>query len=34
VPNSDITHDATVLRRVIDGLRAIPNSRGVLRDTD
>ncbi len=34
VPNSDIIHDATVLRRVIDGLRAIPNSRGVLRDTD
>lgn len=34
VPHTDVTHDATVLRRVIDGLRAIPNSRGVLRDTD
>ena len=34
VPDSDDTHDASVLRRVIDGLRAIPDSRGVLRDTD
>lgn len=34
VPDVDVTHDASVLRRVIDGLRAIPNSRGVLRDTD
>jgi hypothetical protein len=34
VPESDDTHDASVLRRVIDGLRAIPDSRGVLRDSD
>ncbi|MFC3574678.1 DUF742 domain-containing protein [Streptomyces yaanensis] len=34
VPRADVTHDASVLRRVIDGLRAIPDSRGVLRDTD
>ncbi|MER6356293.1 DUF742 domain-containing protein [Streptomyces sp. NPDC001634] len=34
VPHADATHDASVLRRVIDGLRAIPDSRGVLRDTD
>ena len=34
VPNSDVTHDSSVLRRVIDGLRAIPDSRGVLRDSD
>ncbi|MEU0068254.1 DUF742 domain-containing protein [Streptomyces sp. NPDC006332] len=34
VPDSDVIHDASVLRRVIDGLRAIPDSRGVLRDTD
>ncbi|MDQ0598143.1 hypothetical protein QF037_002488 [Streptomyces canus] len=34
VPDSDDTHDASVLRRVIDGLRAIPDSRGVLRDSD
>ncbi|MEV7991347.1 DUF742 domain-containing protein [Streptomyces sp. NPDC086077] len=34
VPNAAVTHDASVLRRVIDGLRAIPDSRGVLRDTD
>ncbi|MBC7270508.1 MULTISPECIES: DUF742 domain-containing protein [Streptomyces] len=34
VPDTADTHDASVLRRVIDGLRAIPDSRGVLRDTD
>ncbi|MDL5204431.1 DUF742 domain-containing protein [Streptomyces sp. ALI-76-A] len=34
VPDSGATHDSSVLRRVIDGLRAIPDSRGVLRDTD
>lgn len=34
VPDSGVTHDASVLRRLIDGLRAIPDSRGVLRDTD
>jgi hypothetical protein len=34
VPHTDVTHDSSVLRRVIDGLRAIPDSRGVFRDTD
>ncbi|NEC84748.1 DUF742 domain-containing protein [Streptomyces sp. SID12501] len=34
VPDSGVTHDSSVLRRVIDGLRAIPDSRRVLRDTD
>ncbi|MFE9610024.1 DUF742 domain-containing protein [Streptomyces sp. NPDC006012] len=34
VPDFESTHDPSVLRRVIDGLRAIPDSRGVLRDTD
>ena len=34
VPDSGVTHDASVLRRLIDGLRAIPDSRGVLRDSD
>ncbi|MFE0512245.1 DUF742 domain-containing protein [Streptomyces sp. NPDC058964] len=34
VPDFEATHDAAVLRRVIDGLRAVPDSRGVLRDTD
>ncbi|MER6629570.1 DUF742 domain-containing protein [Streptomyces sp. NPDC000987] len=34
VPVSGAAHDATVLRRVIDALRAIPDSRGVVRDTD
>ncbi|GAA3846672.1 DUF742 domain-containing protein [Streptomyces sp. NPDC003631] len=34
VPHIDVTRDASVLRRVIDGLRAVPDSRGVLRDTD
>ncbi|MFJ4784829.1 DUF742 domain-containing protein [Streptomyces sp. NPDC001002] len=34
VPDSGVTHDATVLRRVIDALRAIPDSRGAVRDTD
>lgn len=29
VPDSGVVHDASVLRRVIDGLRAIPDSRGV-----
>ncbi|WP_217213336.1 DUF742 domain-containing protein [Streptomyces sp. AC550_RSS872] len=28
VPDSAVVHDASVLRRVIDGLRAIPDSRG------
>ncbi|MFG2129908.1 DUF742 domain-containing protein [Streptomyces sp. NPDC048751] len=34
VPDADVTHDASVLRRLIDGLRAIPDSQGVLRDSD
>ena len=34
VPDTGIIHDASVLRRVIDALRAIPDSRGVLRDSD
>lgn len=34
VPDVEATHDASVLRRVIDGLRAVPDSRGELRDTD
>ncbi|MBO4254299.1 DUF742 domain-containing protein [Streptomyces griseorubiginosus] len=34
VPDSGVTHDASVLRRVIEALRAIPDSRGVLRDSD
>ncbi|MER5504959.1 DUF742 domain-containing protein [Streptomyces sp. NPDC002766] len=34
VPDTGVVHDATVLRRVIDALRAIPDSRGVLRDSD
>ncbi|WP_329136862.1 DUF742 domain-containing protein [Streptomyces sp. NBC_01476] len=33
VPNTDAAQDPSVLRRVIDGLRAIPDSRGTLRDT-
>ncbi|MEU8750301.1 DUF742 domain-containing protein [Streptomyces chartreusis] len=34
VPDSGVVHDASVLRRVIDGLRAIPDARGVLSDSD
>ena len=34
VPNTDTAQDVAVLRRVIDGLRTIPDSRGALRDTD
>lgn len=34
VPDSGVVHDASILRRVIDGLRAIPDARGVLRDSD
>jgi hypothetical protein len=34
VPDVAATHDASVLRRVIEGLRAIPDSRGALRDSD
>lgn len=29
VPDAGAVHDASVLRRIIDGLRAIPDSRGV-----
>ncbi|MET8946186.1 DUF742 domain-containing protein [Streptomyces sp. NPDC004542] len=32
-PNAAIAQDLSVLRRVIDGLRAVPDSRGTLRDT-
>ncbi|MGC9543441.1 DUF742 domain-containing protein [Streptomyces sp. UG1] len=34
VPDSGVVHDASVLRRVIDGLRAIPDARGVRSDSD
>ncbi|BBB00091.1 hypothetical protein RVR_6989 [Actinacidiphila reveromycinica] len=34
VPKADIGRDVSVLRRVIDGLRTIPDSRGTLHDTD
>ncbi|MFJ9862677.1 DUF742 domain-containing protein [Streptomyces sp. NPDC101165] len=34
VPDVEATHDASVLRRVIDGLRAVSDSRGVPSDTD
>jgi len=33
VPRPDTARDLSVLRRVIDGLRSIPDSRGTLRDT-
>lgn len=33
VPNAGTARDISVLRRVIDGLRAVPDSRGTLRDT-
>lgn len=33
VPNSRTAQDLSILRRVIDGLRAVPDSRGTLRDT-
>ncbi|AJT69330.1 hypothetical protein T261_7733 [Streptomyces lydicus] len=33
VPNARTTQDISVLRRVIDGLRAVPDSRGTLRDS-
>ncbi|GAB2580486.1 hypothetical protein GCM10027168_11690 [Streptomyces capparidis] len=32
-PNARSAQDLSVLRRVIDGLRAVPDSRGTLRDT-
>lgn len=34
VPHAGTAQDVSVLRRVIDGLRTIPDSRGILRDTD
>ncbi|MER6379076.1 DUF742 domain-containing protein [Streptomyces sp. NPDC001250] len=34
VPDAATTHDASVLRRLIDGLRAIPDSRGIPSDID
>ncbi|MEU8994340.1 DUF742 domain-containing protein [Streptomyces caniferus] len=33
VPDAGTTQDISVLRRVIDGLRAVPDSRGALRDS-
>ncbi|WNE98531.1 DUF742 domain-containing protein [Streptomyces luomodiensis] len=33
VPEAGTVHDISVLRRVIDGLRAVPDSRGSLRDS-
>ncbi|MFJ9850350.1 DUF742 domain-containing protein [Streptomyces sp. NPDC101150] len=33
VPNAGTTRDISVLRRVIDGLRAVPDSRDTLRDS-
>ncbi|MFI8851335.1 DUF742 domain-containing protein [Streptomyces sp. 891-h] len=33
VPNAKTAQDISVLRRVIDGLRAVPDSRGSLRDS-
>lgn len=32
LPQGNSARDASVLRRVIDGLRAVPDSRGALRD--
>lgn len=32
VPRADAAQDASVLRRVIDGLRTVPDSRGILRE--
>ncbi|MGW0839370.1 DUF742 domain-containing protein [Streptomyces sp. NPDC002787] len=32
-PNARAAQDLSVLRRVIDGLRAVPDSRGALRDS-
>ncbi|EGX54762.1 hypothetical protein SZN_36284 [Streptomyces zinciresistens K42] len=34
VPDSGVVQDASVLRRVIEGLRAIPDARGVRSDSD
>ncbi|MFE5814682.1 DUF742 domain-containing protein [Streptomyces sp. NPDC056479] len=34
VPDSGVVQDASVLRRVIDGLRAIPDAQGILSDSD
>ena len=33
VPNARTAQDISVLRRVIDGLRAVPDSRGILRNS-
>ncbi len=33
LPQGNSARDASVLRRVIDGLRAVPDSRGALRDS-
>jgi hypothetical protein len=32
VPRANAAQDASVLRRVIDGLRTVPDSRGFLRE--
>jgi hypothetical protein len=34
MPSTEAARDVSVLRRVIDGLRTIPDSRGTLRDTN
>ena len=34
VPQASTAQDVSVLRRVIDGLRAVPDSRGLPRDSD
>ncbi|KUN04895.1 multi-component regulatory system-4 [Streptomyces yokosukanensis] len=34
VPDPEAVHDASVLRRLIDGLRAVPDSRGIPRNTE
>jgi hypothetical protein len=34
VPDAGAIRDASVLRRLIDGLKAVPDSRGVPSDTD
>ncbi|MFF0199949.1 DUF742 domain-containing protein [Streptomyces sp. NPDC005017] len=33
LPDTAAVHDSSVLRRVIEGLRAVPDSRGALRDS-
>ncbi|MFI6347224.1 DUF742 domain-containing protein [Streptomyces sp. NPDC050560] len=33
IPGAESARDVSVLRRVIDGLRAVPDSRGLVRDS-